>query len=39
MVGEMISSSVVNRLRPTLVDRIIEQLRDSDIHVVARMVQ
>src|ERR1700730_8303963 len=35
VVGEMISPSVMNRLRPTVVDRIIEQLRDSDIHVVA----
>jgi two-component system sensor histidine kinase KdpD len=39
VVGEMISSSVMNRLRPTVVDRIIEQLRDSDIHVVARLAQ
>jgi two-component system sensor histidine kinase KdpD len=39
VVGEMISSSVMNRLRPTVVDRIIEQLPDSDIHVVARLAQ
>jgi two-component system, OmpR family, sensor histidine kinase KdpD len=39
VVGEMISSSVMNRLRPTVVDRIIDQLRDSDIHVVARLAQ
>jgi hypothetical protein len=35
----MISSSVIDRLRPTVVDRIIEQLGDSDIHVVARLAQ
>src|ERR1700730_10268177 len=35
VVGGMILPSVMNRLRPTVVDRIIEQLRDSDIHVVA----
>jgi len=39
VVGEMISPSVMNRLRPTVVDRIIDQLRDSDIHVVARLAQ
>ena len=39
VVGEMISPSVMNRFRPTIVDRIIDQLRDSDIHVVARMAQ
>ena len=39
VVGEMISSSVIDRLRPTVVDRLIEQLGDSDIHVVARMAQ
>jgi two-component system sensor histidine kinase KdpD len=39
VVGEMISASVLNRLRPTVVDRIIDQLRDSDIHVVARLAQ
>ena len=39
VVGEMISSSVMNRLRPTVVDRIIDQLPDSDIHVVARLAQ
>src|SRR6202158_6528633 len=31
VVGEMISSSVIDRLRPTVVDRLIEQLGDSDI--------
>jgi K+-sensing histidine kinase KdpD len=39
VVGEMISPSLIDRLRPTVVDRIIEQLGDSDIHVVARMAQ
>jgi hypothetical protein len=29
----------MNRLRPTVVDRIIDQLRDSDIHVIARLEQ
>jgi two-component system sensor histidine kinase KdpD len=39
VLGEMISTSVMNRLRPTVVDRIIDQLRDSDIHVIARLKQ
>src|ERR1700686_34600 len=39
VVGEMISSSVIDRLRPTVVDRLIDKLGDSDIHVVARMAQ
>jgi two-component system, OmpR family, sensor histidine kinase KdpD len=39
VVGEMISTSVMNRLRPTVVDRIIDQLPDSDIHVIARLEQ
>jgi two-component system sensor histidine kinase KdpD len=39
VVGEMISSSVINRLRQTVVDRIIDQLPDSDIHVIARLEQ
>jgi two-component system sensor histidine kinase KdpD len=39
VVGEVISPSVMNRLRPTVVDRIIDQLPDSDIHVVARLAQ
>src|ERR1700687_4463341 len=39
VVGEMISSSVIDRLRPTVVDRLIDQLPDSDIHVIARLEQ
>jgi two-component system sensor histidine kinase KdpD len=39
VVGEMISSSVINRLRQTVVDRIIDQLPDSDVHVIARLEQ
>ena len=39
VVGEMVSSSGWNRLRPTVVDRIIDGLPDSDIHVIARLVQ
>jgi two-component system, OmpR family, sensor histidine kinase KdpD len=39
IVGEMVSPSMLNSFRPTIVDRIIDQLPDSDIHVVARMRQ
>ena len=39
VVGEMISSSAWDRLRPTVVDRIIDGLPNSDIHVIARLVQ
>jgi two-component system sensor histidine kinase KdpD len=39
VVGEMISSSRLNRLRPTIVDRIIDGLPNSDVHVIARLVQ
>jgi two-component system sensor histidine kinase KdpD len=39
VVGEIVSSSGWNRLRPTLVDRIIDGLPDSDIHVIARLAQ
>jgi two-component system sensor histidine kinase KdpD len=39
IVGEMISSSSLSRLRPTLVDRIIDGLPGSDVHVIARLVQ
>jgi two-component system, OmpR family, sensor histidine kinase KdpD len=37
VVGEMITASVLNRLRPTVVDRIIDQLPSSDVHVIARL--
>lgn len=36
VVGEMVSANVVGRLRPTIVDRIIDGLPNSDIHVIAR---
>jgi two-component system sensor histidine kinase KdpD len=39
VVGEMITSSVLNRIRPTIVDRIIDQLPNSDVHVIARLAQ
>jgi two-component system sensor histidine kinase KdpD len=39
VVGEMVSSSVASRLRPTIVDRIIDRLPDSDIHVIARLAK
>jgi two-component system sensor histidine kinase KdpD len=39
VVGEMVSGSRLSRLRPTTVDRIIDGLPDSDIHVIARLVQ
>jgi two-component system, OmpR family, sensor histidine kinase KdpD len=39
VVGEMISSSRLSRLRPTIVDRIIDGLPDSDVHVIARLIQ
>ena len=39
VVGEMVSSLSWTRLRPTIVDRIIDGLPDSDIHVIARLVQ
>jgi hypothetical protein len=29
----------MNRLRPTVVDRIINQLPESDVHVIARLEQ
>jgi two-component system, OmpR family, sensor histidine kinase KdpD len=37
VVGEMMTSSILDRLRPTIVDRIIDQLPNSDIHVIARL--
>ena len=39
VVGEMVSSSRLSRLRPTIVDRIIDGLPDSDVHVIARLIQ
>jgi two-component system sensor histidine kinase KdpD len=39
VVGEMFTGSPLDRLRPTIVDRIIDGLPDSDIHVIARLVQ
>ena len=39
VVGEMVSGSRLSRLRPTIVDRIIDGLPGSDVHVIARLVQ
>jgi two-component system sensor histidine kinase KdpD len=39
VVGETTRTSWLDRLRPTLVDRIIDGLPDADIHVIARVVQ
>src|SRR5690242_2087393 len=39
VVGEMVSSSRLTLLRPTVVDRIIDGLPDSDVHVIARLTQ
>jgi two-component system sensor histidine kinase KdpD len=39
VVGEMVASSRLSQLRPTIVDRIIDGLPDSDVHVIARLVQ
>ena len=39
VVGEMVSSSRLSRLRPTIVDRIIDGLPDTDVHVIARLIQ
>lgn len=39
VVGEMLTTSVVSRLRPTIVDRIIDGVPQSDIHVIARLAQ
>jgi two-component system, OmpR family, sensor histidine kinase KdpD len=39
VVGETITSSVLNRFRPAVVDRIIDQLPNSDVHVIARLAQ
>ncbi|HEY4028039.1 MAG TPA: hypothetical protein VGO86_16550 [Candidatus Dormibacteraeota bacterium] len=37
VIGEASGGSSLDRLRPTLVDRIIDGLRESDIHVIARI--
>lgn len=39
VVGELVLGSRLSRLRPTIVDRIIDGLPDSDVHVIARLVQ
>ena len=39
VVGEMVSGSRLSRLRPTIVDRIIDGLPGSDVHVIARLIQ
>jgi two-component system, OmpR family, sensor histidine kinase KdpD len=39
VVGEMSSQSVLSRWRPTVVDQIIDQLPDSDVHVIARFAK
>jgi hypothetical protein len=39
VVGEMSSTSIIDRLRPTMVDQIIDRLPNSDIHVIARLVK
>jgi two-component system, OmpR family, sensor histidine kinase KdpD len=39
VVGEMVSRSSFTRVRPTVVDRIIDGLPSSDVHVIARLVQ
>jgi K+-sensing histidine kinase KdpD len=37
VVGEATGGGALDRLRPTMVDRIIDGLRDPDIHVIARI--
>lgn len=39
VVGEIVLSSNWSRLRPTVVDRIIDGLPDADVHVIARLAQ
>jgi two-component system sensor histidine kinase KdpD len=39
VVGEMVRSTRLSRLRPSVVDRIIDGLPGSDVHVIARLVQ
>jgi two-component system sensor histidine kinase KdpD len=39
VVGEMVGASRLSGLRPSVVDRIIDGLPNSDVHVIARLVQ
>jgi two-component system, OmpR family, sensor histidine kinase KdpD len=39
VVGEVTRSELLDRLRPTVVDRIIDGLPDADIHVIARLAK
>jgi two-component system, OmpR family, sensor histidine kinase KdpD len=39
VVGEIVGSPGWSRLRPTMVDRILDGLPDSDLHVIARLAQ
>ena len=39
VVGEMVRGAAWSSLRPTLVDRIIDGLPGSDVHVIARLAQ
>jgi two-component system sensor histidine kinase KdpD len=39
VVGEVVQSSYMDRLRPTIVDRIVDGLPNSDIHVIARLAE
>jgi two-component system sensor histidine kinase KdpD len=39
VVGEMTATSLMDRLRPSIVDQIIDRLPDSDIHVIARLAR
>src|SRR6202165_5246632 len=39
VVGEMVRSPQLSRLRPSVVDRIIDGLPGSDVHVIAKLVQ
>jgi K+-sensing histidine kinase KdpD len=37
LVGEVTTQGAMSRLRPTIVDRVIDGLPDSDVHVIARV--
>lgn len=39
VVGETTHGGWLNRLQPTIIDRIIDGLPDADIHVIARVVK
>jgi two-component system sensor histidine kinase KdpD len=39
VVGEIVRGPAWSRLQPTMVDRIIDGLPNSDVHVIARLVQ